>query len=65
MQIALKKLLIGAQYGDFEPLHSVLEQFWIKCSYLDQILPHYESLYRIGLKKAKNKILYIGNFSTK
>ena len=36
----------------FEPKHSVLEQIWIKGSYLDQRLPQHESLYPIELKSS-------------
>ena len=41
--------------------HSVLEQIWIKCSYLDQRLPQHESLYPIGLKSARIEIPHIGS----
>ena len=40
--------------------HSVLEQIWIKGSYLDQRLPQHESLYPIGLKSARIEIPHIG-----
>ena len=33
--------------------HSVLEQIWMKGSYLDQRLPHHESLSPIGLKSVR------------
>ena len=41
--------------------HSVLEQIWIKRSYLDQRLPEHESLYPIGLKSARIEIPQIGS----
>ena len=41
--------------------HSVLEQIWIKGSYLDQRLPQHESLYPIGLKLARIEIPHIGS----
>ena len=42
--------------------HSVLEQIWVKGSYLDQRLLQHESLYQIGLKSAKIEIHYIHRF---
>ena len=44
--------------------HSVLEQIWIKGSYLDQRLPQHESLYPIGLILARIKIPHVGKFFT-
>ena len=41
--------------------HSVLEQIWIKGSYIDQRLLQHESLYPIGLKSARIKVPYIGS----
>ena len=41
--------------------HSVLEQIWIKGSYLDQRLPQYESLYPIGLNLARIEIPHGGS----
>ena len=41
--------------------HSVLEQIYIKGSYLDQILSQHESLYPIGLKSARIEILHGGS----
>ena len=41
--------------------HSVLEQIYIKGSYLDQTLSQHESLYPIGLKSARIEILHGGS----
>ena len=47
-----------------EEFISVLEQIWIKDSYLDQRLLQHESLYPIGLKSARIEILHGGNSFT-
>ena len=54
-------LLKTLSYFFASELHSVLEQIWIKDSYLDQRLLQHESLYPIGLKSARIKIPHIGS----
>ena len=54
---ARKNLFIMVPTGK----HSVLEQIWIKGSYLDQRLSQHESFYPIGLKSARIEIPHGGS----
>ena len=53
------KLILGFSVAN--KFHSVLEQIWIKGSYLDQRLLQHESLYPICLKSARIEIPHIGS----
>ena len=56
-------MLNGLEQGHFLVffllIHSVLEQIYIKGSYLDQRLSQHERLYPIGLKSARIEISHI------